>query len=278
MTYLQTHKRPYQRMRQNIAFGAAVVAIVIIVIQVISPRFFPGIFVAIARPFWRTEFSIRSGGLLSAETLLAEKEVLNRTLADMQVRLAATEALEVENAELKLLLGRDSTQHATSTSSSKSKNPPHLSKPLILAAVLRRPPVSGYDQLIMDIGRDYAISTSTLIYAQGNVLIGRVVDVFASTAKVRLFTSPGENIPVLIGSTHIAATAVGRGGGQYEAQISRESPVAEGDFVLGGSFDEKPIGIVSSVLLDPTQPFKTVLFAPPLNVYQIRWVLAQNND
>ncbi len=265
-------------MKQNIAFAATVVVILIVVIQVISPRFFPGIFVAIARPFWRTEFSIRSGGLLSAETLENEKEELVRSISEMQVKLSATKALESENAELRALLGRESSQTFAGTSTAKSKNSARAVRPMILAAVLSRPPASGYDQLIMDIGRDYDISTSTLVYVQGNVLIGRVVDVFKSTSKVRLFTSPGETVSILVGAAHIAATATGRGGGTYEAQVSREASVMEGDFVLDESYDNKPIGIVSSILLDPTQPFKTVIFAPPVNVYQLRWVLAQQHN
>lgn len=279
MTYLQTHRRPYQGARRAVIIAAGVVVLVVILVQVLSPGFFPGLFTAIARPFWRVEFAVNSGELLSAESLLDEKEVLERRMSEMQIRLSATEALEKENMELKALLGRQTEAETSSASGTvKTRGTPKEHVPGILSAVLRHPPVSGYDQLIMDIGRDHGISTSTFVYVQGDVLIGRVADVFRSSSKVRLFTSPGESLSVLIGSGHVAATAIGRGGGQYEAQVSREAHVNEGEFVLADSFDDKPIGIVSAVLLDPTQPFKTVLFAPPINVYQVRWVLAKKND
>ena len=77
----------------------------------------------------------------------------------------------------------------------------------------------------------------------------------------------------MIGTERAAAVAVGRGGGQYEAQLSRDVKVVEGDVVVSPSLNDKAFGIVTGVLSDPTQPFETVLFAPPVNVYQLRWVL-----
>ncbi len=260
MTYLQVHKRPYQKMKQTIIWVIGVVVVLVIILQLFAPHFFPSLFTAIARPFWRTEFSIESGALKSPETLLSENEALNRQLADAQVRLDTIHAVELENNELKTLLGRD----------------PKNQDIRILAAVLKHPPFSAYDELIIDIGHDYNLSTSSQIYASGDILIGHVVDVLNTTAKVKLFSSSNEKYEVLIGPNHTPATAIGRGGGQYEAQVSRETSVKEGDFVLNPSLNDKPFGIVSAVLQDPTQPFETVLFAPPVNIYQLRWVLVKN--
>ena len=253
------------------------IVVVVILIQLISPRFFSGIITAIARPFWRIEFDIQGGELLSAESLLNEKESLSRHIDELNIRLDSVHALETENAELRALLGRDDTV-INSSSTPHQKNSTHVSSPGILAAVLRRPPVSGYDQMIVDIGRDYKVSTSSLVYVQGGVLIGHVIEVFGSTSKIRLYTSPGESLSVLVGPRHIAATAVGRGGGHYEVQVSRDANVVEGDEIRDDSYNNLPLGTVSSVLLDPTQPFKKLLFAPPVNVYQLRWVLVKNNE
>jgi hypothetical protein len=49
--------------------------------------------------------------------------------------------------------------------------------------------------------------------------------------------------------------------------------VSEGDMVMSPTLNDKAFGVVTGVLSDPTQPFETVLFAPPVNVYQLRWVL-----
>jgi cell shape-determining protein MreC len=276
MTYLQTHKRPYQRRRQ--AAIIAIVAIVVIVLgtQLISPRVFPGLFSAIARPFWRTEFSIGNGALSTENVLLNDKAALERQLTDLQVRLGTIDAIEAENAELKTLLGREALpQIGTSTTSGRTHLTAKSEDPGILAAVLKRPPLSPYDEIIIDIGSNYGLSTTSLVYVPGNVLVGQVVDVLRTTAKVRFYSSSGESHPVFIGVSHAVATAVGRGGGQYEAQVARDVVVNEGDMVLSSGFNDRAFGIVSAVLLDPTQPFKTVLFAPPVNIYQLRWVLVK---
>ncbi len=281
MTYLQTHKRPYQRLKQTISLIVVFIILIIIVIQLTLPHVFPGLFTAIARPFWRTEFSIESGSLDAPEALLQEKESLLRKLSEAQVRIDTIQAIEQENAELKVLLGREPAASAlasASTTPTYSKTSTEAGKQGILAAVLKRPPFAAYDELIIDIGVDHELATTSLVYIPGDVLIGRVIDVLGTTAKVKLFSSSGESYSVFIGPTHSVATAVGRGGGQYEAQVSSDTVVEEGDFVLSSFLNDKPFGVVRAVLLDPTQPFKTILFAPPVNIYQLRWVLVKNNE
>jgi cell shape-determining protein MreC len=232
-------------------------------VVIFAPHIFSALFTSIARPFWHTEFSIGSGSLRSPENLLIENASLKEEVGRMQVLVDTIAAIEQENKELKGLLGRELT--ATTTSSGYIQQGK-------LSAVLRRPPFSPYDEIIIDIGSDQGVSTTSLIYAHGSVLIGRVIDVLGHTSKVRLFSSPGEQHEILIGSRYIPATAVGRGGGQYEAQVSRDMDVIEGDIVVNPSLDELPFGIVSKVLSDPAQPFITILFAPPVNMYQLRWV------
>lgn len=274
MTYLQTSRRPYRHIRRGLIVIAVVAVVILGIIQLAAPHFFAGLFTAIARPFWRAEFAIQSGQLLPVEVLVDEKERLLRQIADLEARIYATTALEAENQELKTLLGRGDETASSSVRSSSMAG----SAPGIVAAVLRRPPFSGYDYFIVDVGREHGVSTSSLVYISGNILAGRVVDVQRDTSKVHLFSSSGETFPILIGRTHIAATATGRGGGQYEAQVSRDTAVTEGDFVLGSSYADRPMGLVSTILVDPTQPFKTVLFAPPVNLYQTRWVLVQRHE
>jgi cell shape-determining protein MreC len=255
MTYLVHRNRPYQTRLRAIAIACGVLILIIGLIQFLAPHFMPGLWTSIARPFWRTQFSISSGSLQTPDQLLNENENLKRQLADDQVRMQSVNALETENQELHAILGRASTT------------------PYILAAVLKRPPYSPYDELIIDLGRNDGLSTTSLVFAPGNVLIGRVADVMSQTSKVMLLSSPGEQYQVLIGSAHTPATALGRGGGQYQAQISRDVKVSEGDFISDPSLNDKVFGIVTSVLSDPANPFSTVLFAPPVNIYELRWVL-----
>ena len=142
-----------------------------------------------------------------------ENESLRRQLDENENRLSSLRDLQQENSELRQLFSRAS------------------STPYILAAVLSRPPATKYDELIIDIGDDYRLSTTSMVYASGGVPLGRVRQVLGSTSKVILFTSPGEKYSVFIGATNRTAEAVGKGGGQYEASLPHGSGVKEGDFV-----------------------------------------------
>ena len=136
-----------------------------------------------------------------------------------------------------------------------------------------RPPVAPYDEFIIDIGQDFNVAVNDSVYAPGNILIGHISEVLAHTSAVTLFSSPGQTFSVLVGSDAAPATAVGLGGGQYQAQLPRNIIVSVGDQVVVPSISTTPFGIVTSVTNDPTQAFETIMFAPPINLYQMRWVL-----
>lgn len=227
----------------------------------LSPQFFPSIFSAAINPFWRITFSAQNDGFKSRDYLLNENMRLKLELDAMKMRISSstTELLEKQNQELFSLLGR-----ATTTSGV-----------MVAAAVLSRPTAMPYDELIIDIGSIDNIGTSTLIYAPGRVLIGRVAEAFTYTSKVILFTSPKEDIAVEIGPNKIRATASGRGGGQYEAPVPHGSNISVGDIVSGTNIRDRALGNVIGMKSDPSDPFDTVLFAPPVNIYELRFVEAE---
>ena len=133
--------------------------------------------------------------------------------------------------------------------------------PKILAAVLERPPLIPYDELIIDIGLDHNLSTTSRVYAADNVVIGRIAEVYRTTSKVILYSSSGQKLEVQIGGNHVPATATGRGGGQYVSELPRGVTVAEGDYVNTASLKDKPFGIVSRILPDPAGQFEQVLYS-----------------
>jgi cell shape-determining protein MreC len=260
MTYLRTSSRPAQQRTRALIFATIIIVVLLALVHFIFPNVISGTWTAIARPFWRIEFSAESGGLRSHSALLAENEELRRQLTATGARLDTIHFVELENTELKRMLGRTVS---TSTQSS------------LLAAVLERPPFGPYDELIIDIGKDVGLTVGDKVYAPGKILIGNVGAVLGKTAKVILFSSPGSKYEVMIGPRHVPATAIGRGGGQYEAQVARDIAINEGDFVEVPSLMDLPFAAVTSVISDPAQPFETIMFAPAVNVYQLRWVLVE---
>ncbi len=256
MTYLQPHSYRPHRSAQRAAIGAAtLVVLAVAAVAYFMPHLFPGIFMTAVQPFWRAEVSISEGSLRSPASLLIENETLKRKIAESAVEQKTVQAVLDENAELKALLGRASTT------------------PLVLAAVLRHPAPGLFDELVIDAGTDHGFEPGDKVYAPGQVLIGSVPRILDASAIVKLFSSPDRRYDVMLGPHHVPASAIGKGGGQYSASLPRNAGVSEGDFVIAPSLYDKPFGIVSNISMDPAEPFETVLFAPPVNIYQLRWVL-----
>ena len=253
-------------VRRMVIGLCVIVAICAAAIQFFFPHFFPAIVASVAMPFWRVELAVQGDSLRTPDALLRENEKLRLLLDDAEIRLATVGAIESENRELKAYFGRE-------TATSSDAWAPVSGR--ILAAVLERPPLSAYDILVIDIGTSHGLKEGDRIYAPGNVLIGRVADVLGRTSKVVLYSSPGESQSVLIGPASVPATATGRGGGHYEARVPQGTAVSEGDFVNAPSLSDRPFGRVVATGADPAQPFDTVLIAPPVNLYQLKWVLVE---
>lgn len=264
MTYLRPHKPPLSRHKRALIGCAVFLVFLVVLIQWSFPSVFPGFFTSLAVPFWRERFSIENGALRSPAELLSENAALQRELAALEVKTASSSVamLETQNAELKTLLGRASTTPS----------------PYVLAAVLARPSAVPYDGLTIDLGWNDGVSTTSLVYAPGNVLIGRIVSVLSHTSEVALLSSPGETYDILVGESRLPATAVGRGGGQYRAELPHGSAAQIGDFVSDPSLYDGPFGVVVSVVAGSPNPFDEILIAPPVDASELRWVLLQINS
>lgn len=259
MTYLRPHN--YARVRRNRWIAGVFIAVVVIAgaLQFFSPQAFPTFANALVRPFWRVEFAVRSGAFRTPSELLAENESLKRQLDDMRMSQADSSVtlLQAQYEDLLSMFKRAST----------------TPRQYILGAVLARPTAVPYDELILDVGRSDGVASTSHVYSAEKVLIGRVQDVLEHSTKVALYSSPGETYDVSIGPKHVTAVAVGRGGGQYDAEVPHGSGIAVGDFVSDNTLYDRAFGVVVSILNDPSSPFDTVLFAPPMNIYQLRFVL-----
>lgn len=253
MIYLEKNKNHSQK-RLLIIIGVLIV--IFVSIQSFTPYLLPSIFTSIAKPFWRAEFSVGSGSLLSREDLQKENEDLKRKIIEYEVKLNTVDYLFKENAELRSLFNSTTT------------------KKLTLAPILKRPPFSFYDELIIDIGRKDGLSTASVVYADGNVPIGFVKEILGRTSKVILFSSPGQKHEVFIGSKNIQALAQGVGGGQYTVQLPQGVDVKEGDFVTSSTLGVV-IGKVVSIDQGSASLFQRVLFSSLVNINELRWILVE---
>jgi len=257
MTYFQgSNKRRNIRSRIP-TIVVAILIVIIIAIRFLLPSMFMGFFTAIARPFWRMEFSLSSGQLSSAETLLSANQDLLRKLDEANVKSQSITALIAENEQLKALMGRASTTD------------------LILAAVIQKPPMAPYDELILDAGTNLGFEVGDMVYAADRVPVGKISSVMSNSSRVLLFSSSGQSFNVFIGKSNNPAMAIGKGGGHYSAELPRSVNISEGDIVGVPSLKSNLFGIVDATVADPSQPFQTILFSAPINIYELRWVLVE---
>lgn len=167
---------------------------------------------------------------------------------------AYVSSLENENAELKNLLGRKPEKDERE-----------------LAVILSRPPRTPYDSLVIDIGEDHGLMQGDLVYAEMNYLVGHVEVVYPTTSIVKLFSSPGEKIDVLVGSSTTPVVAEGRGGGNFYIKVPRNIKVHEGDPIVVPSLRSLILGSAEKVDAAEGDAYAYIYFKLPVNFNSLRY-------
>jgi cell shape-determining protein MreC len=195
-------------------------------------------------------------GLLSSKvSLLKENSLLKQQVETSNQDKVLYDLIKKENEDLKSTLGRISP-----------------SQKLLLSAVLVKPFLSAYDTLIIDVGLEDNVVVGDKVLANGNTYIGYVSEVYNSTSKVVLYSSPGEKTKVLIGSNNIEKEAEGLGNSNFRVQVPREIDVKEGDSIVFPSITTNIFGIVEKVEFKESDSFQNILFKNPVNIAELKWV------
>lgn len=176
-------------------------------------------------------------GYLAAGRQNAE---LKREIAQAKVRFVEAEAVAQENARLKVLLGL------------MADDP----KPIVAARLIGSSSASTRRFATLGAGTRDGVSVGMPIRSPLG-LVGRVLEVSDSTARVLLITDGESLVPVRRASDGIPAFAQGRGDGTLQIRLINLgiNPLKRGDtFVTSGSGGlyrpNTPIAIVSSVTTD----------------------------
>lgn len=220
-----------------------------------------GIFRDAAAPLWRAEQ--RMGVALapvpsvarSKMELAAENEELRRTISEMEGKLLDRNLVREENAFLRELLGR-----------------PDRTVPMV-AGVLATPGRAPYDTLIIDAGEREGVPRGARVLG-GEALIGEVEDVSHRTSRVRLYSSHGEETPVVLiaSSSPIHASATGRGAGNFELRLPRGMGIAKGDLAFSPGIEGLLLGVVGHIESSSNDPFEVVLLRGPVPFSMLRTV------
>jgi cell shape-determining protein MreC len=179
--------------------------------------------------------------------------LLAQELASTTAALADRNALAADNQLLKQELGRGGA--ATG----------------VLALVLERPPGTPYDTLVIDAGLNHGLAQGDLVFAAGATLIGEVSEVYATTAQVTLFSSPGQTYQALIrGSIPVSMT--GQGAGSMTGEVPAQTVVHAGDPVLYPAMTGGFTGAVSRVDAPAGESFETIYVQLPVDLFSLRYV------
>lgn len=179
------------------------------------------------------------------------------TLASTTALLADREALMKENEELKSRLGRD----------------PNV--PRVLAGVILRPPATPYDTLVIDAGFREGLARGDAVSAGGTTMIGVVSELYANSARVTLYSAPGEKYDALLhlsdGST-LPVAIEGQGGGSLVARVPAGTLVRAGDYALLPGIMGGLTAKVTHVEGAEGESFSAVYLSLPVSPSSLRFV------
>jgi cell shape-determining protein MreC len=253
MSYGPIFNQNLNKRKERFPFSLKIIffiAIILVALHFFAPQVLSSTFTMVVSPLWKLTPTDQ------------EIEDMRIKLATNENRFAQVDQIFRENEELKSLLGRST---ASTTDSAKK----------VLSQILKKPPLSGYDVFILDVGIDKNIQTGNKVYALGDIPIGEIAEINGNTSKVKLYSTPGEKFDVLIGKDNIQTTATGKGGGNFEVTLPHDTKIQPGDQVLIPSLTDAFVGTVGEIISEPSHPFSTLLFRQPFNIYELRWVLVE---
>lgn len=213
-----------------------------------------------ALPVWtagntiHTKLQLLAGSFASKQSILKQNQILQNKLTEYGARILDRDILYTENLALKAELGRKSNTS------------------FVLGVVLTKPNRSPYDTIIVDIGADTGIAVDDQVFVFGNILVGKVVEVYPHSAKVSFFSTPGTKITGRISGSAIDVELIGRGGGNFETTIPRDVAVTEGTPIVFPSLTPYVIGTIAKNLSDSRDPFAKLLIISPVNIQESQFV------
>jgi cell shape-determining protein MreC len=185
--------------------------------------------------------------------LVAENAKLKDDVRRSENSVLDRNQLYEENLALKERLGREAAPDAA------------------FAAVLMRPPEVPYDTLLIDIGADSGIKEGDRVAAQGTLLIGKVTDVYAHTARVTLFSSPGSAYQGFLRGT-IPIEVQGQGGGSLSMSVPYDAHVQAGDTVSLPGLEPNVASVVEYVKPGQGDSAVTAFLRLPVNSRELKFV------
>ena len=192
---------------------------------------------------------------ISKNSLYLENLSLQDKLNIDKAKILNYDSMVAENISLKEILER------------KSKG-----AVIVLAAILSKPNQSIYDTLIIDAGMVQGVKIGNLVFALGNIPIGRIAETYPNSSKVILFSNAGEKTQVITSDKNAFMEIIGRGGGNFEMTLPRDFILVKGNQVVMPGLNSYVLAITETIISDPRNPFTKVLLTSPVNIQELKLV------
>ena len=255
---MKIHYHPKSRIK-SLYKGKLIFIVSLFAVCIIFFSIFDGGLIRIATPAWLGNSSLVRG-TSNFFNLVHSKQVLINENTDLKSKL---ESDELELSVLRSFQNQDNLVLETF----KNQKIPHIN-----ATVVARPPQTLFDTVVVDAGENLGVRVDDYVYMPEGALIGTISDVFMNNSKVKLFSTSGEEMSAVLERDEVTVNLIGRGGGAFEANVSRDTLVVVGDRVLSGIINAPLIGVVEDVEMVPTDSFKKVLIRSVANLFNLHFV------
>jgi cell shape-determining protein MreC len=201
----------------------------------------------------------QSNTVVSKTSLEAENKALRTKLERLDSAFTGYQTLEEENRKLKSFLGR----HASST--------------VLLASVITRPPVSPYDTLIVDAGSNLQVQPGARVWNESAVLIGMIDSVSKYSARVRLYSTPGHKLQVLLGASSTPIEIEGQGGGMLKGSLPSVVTLATGTPAYLPGIKKELVGIIKGIIKDDVRTFQSIYLQNITDTNNLDFIVIEKN-
>ncbi|MHB1330814.1 MAG: rod shape-determining protein MreC [Minisyncoccota bacterium] len=216
--------------------------------------------VSVVSPIWNGQNFVALGvkNLMSLVKnkyeLVEENTALKERLISYEATLLALRTLEGTQLEILEIFGRRDDSN------------------FIAAGVLVHPPETPYDIIIIDAGDNDGVEEGAMVSLPEGGALGRVTEVYGNQSKVELYSGSGVETNAYLERHSVSIKLVGRGGGSFELELPRDIEVEPGDRILLPGIESELVGVVSEVVLEPTDSTKKVIVRGVGNINNVRFV------
>lgn len=224
--------------------------------------FFRSPIVSLSSSIWQTDNSISRGFantlsfFKSKSELIDENTLLKEKIASYEIELSTKKVLEASLDELLMTFGREV-----------------LRDDALAGAVLRRPPETPYDLLVLDVGATSGVDVGDRVSLPEGGALGLVLEVLERESKVSLYSTSNTETNAILERNSLPIVIYGEGGGSFSATVPRDSAVEVGDKVLLPGILPELVAVVSHIEIHPTDSLKKIFLRSVANPSELRFVI-----